>query len=91
VLLAGGEKGQQSQSFFGHRCLVLTPDRLIKCCDEQRGSRFLLDRFPARPEETVDQDRAFHDPVAAEEAEVLTRRHDPGAVGVGEKDVVVVR
>jgi hypothetical protein len=91
VLLPGGEKGKQSQSLFVHRRLVLTPNRLVERRDEKRGSRFLPDRLPARPHETVDQDRAFHDPVAAEQAEVLPRRHDPRAVGVAEKDVVVVR
>jgi hypothetical protein len=91
VHLAGGEKGKQAQAFLGHPCLVWAADRLVERSDQQRRARFRFDRLPACPDETIDQDRTFHDPVAAEQAEVLTRRHDPRAVGVGEQDVVVVR
>jgi hypothetical protein len=91
VLLARGEKSEQAHAFLLDRRLVLPPDRIVKRGDDQRRSRLLFDRFPARPDEPVDEDRALHDPVAAEEAEVLAGRQDAGTVGVGEKDVVVVR
>jgi hypothetical protein len=90
VRLARGEKGEQAQAFCCDGILVLAPDRLVERGDNQRCFRFLLDRFPSRPDEPVDEDRALHDPVAAEEAEVLAGRHDPSAVGVCEQDVVVV-
>jgi hypothetical protein len=90
VLLAGREKGQQAQPLRGDGREVLAPDRLVERGDDEGCSWFVVDRLPACANKTVDQDRALHDPVAAEEAEVLAGRHDPRAVGVGEKDVVVV-
>jgi hypothetical protein len=90
VLLAGREECKQPQSFRGDRRAVLAADRFVERRDDERRSRFVFDRPPPSPHEPVDQDRALHDPVAAEKAEMLPGRHDPRAVGVGEKDVVVV-
>jgi len=90
VLLAWREKGKQPQAFRGDGRAILAPDGLIEWGNDERRPRSVLDRLPACPHEPVDQDRALHDPVAAEEAEVLARGHDPRAVGVGEQDVVVV-
>src|ERR1700693_3387187 len=80
VLLAGREKGKQSHAFRGDRPAVWAPDRLLERSDDKGGRAFSLGRDPARPDEPVDQDRAFHDPVAAEKSEVLSGGHDPRPV-----------
>src|ERR1700693_544173 len=90
VLLARGEKRKQSQALLGDGRTVLAPDRLFERREEQGGGALGFGRDPARPDAPVDANRAFHDPVAAEESEVLPGGHDPRPIGVGEKDVVVV-
>src|SRR5947209_18861304 len=64
---------------------VARGERLLERSDDERGRAAARRRDPARSNEAIDEDRALHDPVAAEQAEVPPGGQDPRPVGVAEE------
>src|ERR1700694_2079504 len=86
MLAAGFQELEKPQRLLDYRRPLGLRYRFYKRSDDETD---LLGQ-PHRAYEAVDQDRALHDPVAAEHPEVLARGQDARAVGVAEQDVVEV-